>query len=254
VSAKRAADGGGRELRAGAAALAFLTTVPLARVVATGGEDLRRGTWAFPLVGAGVGAAVGGAGAALAHVLSASVAAPLALALGVVLTGALHLDGLADTADALGARSRERALAIMRDPRTGSYGVAAVALVLIVEAAALRDLVDTRRIAAVVCAFAASRAVAPLIAWALPYARPSSGLAQPLERRGAVRAAIGYVLAGLLVATIDRRDAAAMLACTAAVAVAASLFFRLRFGGMTGDTLGAAIAVSEAALLVIATR
>src|SRR5918911_563188 len=91
-----------------AAAVAFLTRIP------AGGKafDVGAGAAVFPLVGAALGAAVGGTAYGLTRILPALVAAGLAVALGAVLTGALHLDGLADTADALGARSRETALAV----------------------------------------------------------------------------------------------------------------------------------------------
>ena len=110
------------ELRAAAAALAFLTRIPVGRWLDLDGDDVGRARLAFPLVGAAVGAAVGAIAAALAGPFSPPLAAAIALVAGAVLTGALHLDGLADTADALGAHSRERALEIMRDHSIGTYG------------------------------------------------------------------------------------------------------------------------------------
>src|SRR5713226_885335 len=130
------------ELRGLAAALTFLTRIPLGRRLVLDGDDVARAGPAFPLVGAGIGAAVGGIAAALAHPLSPLLAVALALAVGALLTGALHLDALADTADALGARSRERALEIMRDHAVGAYGAVAIALDLLIKGAALSVLVD----------------------------------------------------------------------------------------------------------------
>src|ERR1700730_3975956 len=86
------------------AAVGFLTRVP---VRAT---DPARGAALFPVIGAGIGAVTGGTTYGLAQFLPALAAAGIALAIGALLTGALHLDGLADTADALGARTRDRAL------------------------------------------------------------------------------------------------------------------------------------------------
>src|SRR5437588_5873798 len=128
------------ELRALAAALSFLTRVPVGRWIDLDGNDVARAGAVFPVVGAGVGAAVGGTTAALAEPLSPLLAAGLALAAGAVLTGALHLDALADTADALGARTRERALEIMREHTIGSYGAVALVLDLILKAGALASL------------------------------------------------------------------------------------------------------------------
>src|SRR5581483_3157637 len=155
-----------------AAALAFLTRVPVARLVALDGRDVARGAALFPLVGAGIGAAVGGAAAGLVHALPPLAAAGIALALGALLTGGLHLDGLADAADALGARTRERALEIMRDHAIGAYGAAAVALDLLVKAASLAALASHGGVVgAAIAAGALSRAVPALHALALPRAR-----------------------------------------------------------------------------------
>src|SRR5919109_3925045 len=120
------------QLRALAGAVSFLTRVPVGRRLALDGADVARGALLFPVVGAGIGAAVGLAAVLLDEPLPALPAAALALALGLLLTGAMHLDGLADTADALGGRSRAEALSIMRDHAVGTYGVAALIVDLLV--------------------------------------------------------------------------------------------------------------------------
>src|SRR5437016_12666086 len=101
--------------RALPAAVAFLTRIP----VGGGAFDIGAGAPLFPLVGAAIGAAVGGAAYGLARIAPPLVAAGVALGFGALLTGALHLDGLADTADALGGRTPEAPLAIMRDHPIG---------------------------------------------------------------------------------------------------------------------------------------
>src|SRR5437773_2262695 len=98
---------GGDAARAVVAAVAFLTRLPVGRLVLLGGDDVARGAVLFPVVGAGIGAAVGGTAAGLVLVVPALAAAGIALTVGALLTGALHLDGLADTTDALGGRSAE---------------------------------------------------------------------------------------------------------------------------------------------------
>src|SRR3982750_3859085 len=103
--------------RAAAGALTFLTQVPLARLVTLEGNDVARGSVVFPAVGAGGGAAGGAAALPFAPRLPSFTAAALACTVMVIVTGAMHLDALADTADALGARTREHALEVMRDPR-----------------------------------------------------------------------------------------------------------------------------------------
>ena len=133
-----------QSLRASAAAVAFLTRLPVGRARRASTAPTSRGA-APPSRSSAppIGAAVGGTAAGLVHVLPALAAAGIALALGAALTGALHLDGLADTADALGERERERALAIMRDHAIGAYGAAALALDLLVKAAVLAGLAGT---------------------------------------------------------------------------------------------------------------
>ncbi len=100
------------------AALAFLTRIPVGRWFDFDGEDVARAGLVFPLVGAAIGAMIGATAVLLDRTLPPFLAVALALALQVSLTGALHVGALADTADAMGGRSRKHALEIMRDPRS----------------------------------------------------------------------------------------------------------------------------------------
>jgi adenosylcobinamide-GDP ribazoletransferase len=148
-------------------------------------------------------------------------------------------------------RFRSSVLAIMRDSRVGAYRVASVKLILIVEAGALAAVAAAHRIAEIAVAFALSRAVAPAIAASLPYARPGAGVARALASGGRLRALFAALVAVSLVVLLDARRGWALLACAAGCGLAGGVFFRRRFGGMTGDTLGAAIAVTEALCLVV---
>jgi adenosylcobinamide-GDP ribazoletransferase len=251
--ASKSQDGGDvaariiRELRGAAAAIAFLTRIPIGRAVALDAADLARGVVAFPLVGAGIGALTGVAAVQLVDHLPATVAGALALAVPVLLTGALHLDGLADSADALGASTRERALTIMRDSRVGSYGAVAVALVLLIEASALAS---TESVAAVAAAFCLSRTIAPPLAALLPYARTGGGLGRAVAHRG--RAVVTVAVGAATVIAVDPPHAAALAAGAALTALACAAVAARRFGGITGDALGASIVVTEVACLVVA--
>ena len=241
------------ELRALAAALSFLTVFPLGRWLVLDGDDVARAGPAFPLVGAGIGAAVGGIAAALAGPLSPLLAVALALTAGTVLTGALHLDALADTADALGARSRERALEIMRDHAVGAYGAAAIALGLLVKAATLTTLVQQQHVLRfAVVAGALSRATPVVLAAWLPYARPGGGAGAPLTNGGRSRAAVAAAVALAVAAALAGVDGLAAAACAAGVAVPFGITCRRWLGGATGDTLGAAVELSESVVLVAA--
>src|SRR5690242_10316582 len=150
-------------VRAPVAAVAFLTRLPVGRLAAFDGRDVARAAAYFPLVGAAIGGAVGATAYGLAQVAPPFVAAGAALAAGALLTGGLHLDGLADTADALGGRSRDRALEIMRDHATGAYGATAIALDLLVKAAALAALAPGRAVVAYAAAAGALSRAVPVV-------------------------------------------------------------------------------------------
>src|SRR5579864_5022182 len=153
----------GEPARAGVAAVAFLTRLPAGRLVVLDGADVARGAALFPFVGAAIGAAVGGVAYGLAQAVPSLAAAGIAIALGALLTGALHLDGLADAADALGARTRGRALEVMRDHATGAYGATALVLDLLVKVSALASLADDHRVVAYAAAAGALSRAAPVV-------------------------------------------------------------------------------------------
>jgi adenosylcobinamide-GDP ribazoletransferase len=236
-------------VRAAAAAVAFLTRVPVGRVVALDGADVARGAALFPLVGAGIGAVVGAVADALAGPLTAPLAAIFAVAAGAALTGALHLDGLADAADALGAQTREQALEIMRDHRIGTYGALALLFDVLLKIAAVAVLA-ARGDALRDCAVAAcvARLVPVVLGVALPYARTTG-------KAGFVAAArplgVAVAVATAVVAAILLRAWPLALVPVGAVALLAPVLLRW-LGGVTGDVLGASAELTEAAALVLA--
>jgi len=237
--------------RAALAAVAFLTRVPVGRRVALLPADVTRGSALFPLVGAGIGAVAGGVAALAAHVLPPLTAGGLAVAVSALLTGALHLDALADTTDALGGMTRERALEIMRDHQIGSFGAVALVVDLIVRASVIGGLAANGiGVAALAAAGACSRAVAPPLAAALPNARRSTpghaithGWSWPTA---AAATALGLAIPVLLLGL----DGLAVGGVTAVVALVLGLFYYRWLGGVTGDCLGAAIEVAETSALV----
>jgi len=225
------------------AAVAFLTRIPV------GGASFDPGAGAalFPVVGAGVGAAVGGTAYGLAQVVPALAAAGAALGVGALLTGALHLDGLADTADALGARSREAALAIMRDHAVGTYGTVAVVLDLLVKAAALAALAGRGRVVLeALAAGALSRAAPVVLGLLLPDVRREGAGAAFRVTPGA--AALAVPLAAALAVPADPL----LIAVAAAAALVLGIWLRRWLGGRTGDTLGAATELVETTVLAAA--
>jgi adenosylcobinamide-GDP ribazoletransferase len=232
-----------------ASAFTLLTRLPagwLARGQPPAG--LADSVWAFPLVGAlvgGIGGAVYWLGVRIG--LPPAVDATWTLAALLLATGALHEDGLADTADGFGGgRTRERKLEIMRDSRIGSFGALALMLSLGVRGAAIVALATPAHVAAaLVAAGALGRGTILLVLGALPPARPD-GLAAGLREHG-----LGRMLAGLLLALFVALAMHAMAACVAAVLVALAVAWaaRRQIGGYTGDVLGAASVVTECVVL-----
>lgn len=242
------------EARSVAAAIAFLTRLPLGRRIDLDGRDVARGALLFPLVGAAIGAAVGGSAILAERALPPFAAAAAALAVGALLTGALHLDGLADTADALAGRSRERALEIMRDPRIGTYGAIALAFDLLLKVAALGALLERGdALVPLVAAAALARSTAVPLASFLPYARPEGGVGGVLSGRVSIGTTVGAVVlaAAPALALLGWRGAG-MLGAAAVVTLALGLGYRRWLGGVTGDALGAAVEIVETIALLVA--
>jgi adenosylcobinamide-GDP ribazoletransferase len=212
--------------------VSFLTRIPVPGVFDA--ADLRRGSLYFPLVGAGIGSLNGR--------LTRAWGAPIALTAEALLTGALHLDALADSADGLGARERARALEIMRDSRLGSFGAVALYLDLALRGAALQRCTDPVRAAR--GAGALARAVPGLLAVSLPYAR-AEGTGRALQSTAAGRALLGASLAAGLSADPPS------IAATALFTAASAAFWRARLGGVTGDVLGASIEIAGTLVLVL---
>jgi adenosylcobinamide-GDP ribazoletransferase len=239
-------------LRPAVAAVSFLTRVPIGRVVGVDGRDVARGAWLFPAVGGAVGGASGLVADVTAHWLPSLAAGGLAVACAALLTGALHLDALADTADSLGATSRERALEIMRDHAVGAFGAVALIVVCIVDAAIFGALADTDDAAVVgLAAGAAGRAAMLPLAFSLPYARAGGGQGELLAGIGASTVVGGFAIALLLALPAG---AAGLYALVAAAVVSGGLGLAAahKYGGVTGDVLGATAKLAETAALVAA--
>lgn len=236
-------------------AVGFLTRVP----VPFGPDEAPRLTAAapwFPVVGAAVGAAGGGV-LALAGLLPGAgptgVAAAIAVVAMLAISGALHEDGLADVADGLGVHGdRERRLAVMRDPRNGTFGVLALVAWFFVGWSALRGLgTGDDAVAALVTAGALSRGVILVHAAAGRPARPD-GAIHALRVGPPVLLVGGVIAVGVAVACLGIGPGLVASGVAAAVALLGAWGSRRAFGGLTGDTCGATAAVVFAAVLVVA--
>jgi adenosylcobinamide-GDP ribazoletransferase len=245
------------ELRLALIALQFLTRVPVPSRVGYSEAWLQASARHFPLVGAAMGGVAALVLWSAALLWPMPVAVLLSMAATMALTGAFHEDGLADTFDALGgAVTREKALAIMKDSRLGTYGTVALVAVLATKASALIAMEVGAACAALLLAHALSRAVPVGLIYSLPYggdaeaakAKPlatqigGAGLAVATAWALATSVALGA--AGLLPA------ASLAAACVAALAVFEWMrrWLRARLGGFTGDTLGASQQLAEVAI------
>jgi adenosylcobinamide-GDP ribazoletransferase len=198
----------------------------------------------FPVVGALVGAGAGGVWLAAESLLGATVAGVLAVIWLVVLSGGLHLDGLADCADALGVRGgRERRLAVMRESTIGAFGTLAIVLYALLLTAAAGGLPRDDALLTLVLAGALGRwsAVAHAAA-GRPARRDGLGAAFSVTRPAVAIATAAAAFAAFALAGLD-----GLVALVAAIAVVAAMtaWAHRTLGGRTGDTLGAAIALTE---------
>lgn len=243
--------------RAVVAAITFLTVLPFGRLVVLDGRDVARGSVLFPLVGGAIGALSGGAAWVLGDHLPPLLAAALAVAVGAAVTGALHLDGLADCADGFGARARtpEDRLRVMRDHTNGTYGGTALLLDLVIRVAALSALAGTEQaLLFSVAAGALSRAGGPLLAVLLPYAQDNPGAGEALNAHPSQpRAAAALVLAGMVAfgCVPDGAGYALALLASAVVVLLVAWTAKRRLGGVTGDVMGACSELVELAVLVV---
>ncbi len=224
----------------------------LTRLPIPGGDGDRgaAAAWAWPVIGAAIAVFQVAVGLAALSILPAPIAAGLALAAGIIVTGALHEDGLADCADGFwGGQTRERRLDILKDSRIGSYGMLAMILAMGLRWAALAVLLPVAPMALVAAALLSRAGMASLMA-KLPFAR-ETGLAAHVGHppTWAIVLAIGIsVLGAGLAAGLLAGLVAAFLAGATCVAVAA--LARAKIGGQTGDVLGAAQVLSEISALI----
>ena len=229
------------------AAIRFLTILPVPGALGTGEGDLAGSVPFFPVVGLLLGAAAGGAawGLAVAAVPPMLAAAALVVLL-LTFSGALHMDGLSDSADGmLSSRPRERILEIMKDSHVGAMGVIAIVCVVLVKFAALASLPPARLWPAAVLMPLAGRCAIVVNMALLPYARPE-GLGKIFCRRRAIAPAVwaALVLAGASWGLFSWPGLVIAAVCLGASAILAAYFFR-KIGGATGDTFGAVCELVE---------
>jgi len=230
-----------------ASAVRFLTVVPVP------GANVEVGTSAlfFPLVGLALGALLVVLDRALAPVLPLGIRDVALVGVLVAITGGLHLDGLADSADGLFTGHRDRALTIMREGAVGAFGVGAVVLVVALKLRSLDALPPETRTAALLYAPMLARWAMVVLAFGSLPARPD-GLGHAMVRSLTFREfAVATVVAlWIVLAQAGARGLIAIL-LVAATTIGCRILAHARLGGVTGDVLGAIGEVVEALVFAL---
>ncbi len=231
------------------ASLQFLTAIPLGKPRAF---DPRGIVVNFPLAGLAIGLLLALFDLAASALWPTAVAAALDVILLAVISGALHLDGLADTADGLyGRRERAAVLAIMKDSRVGAMGLVAVVCVLLAKTAALGHL-DHGRFLALLIVPAYARAAMIFGMRFVPYARGEEGTGSAFFETPLVSVDFRYLAVPVLLSLLLGWRGILLNLVFAAVTAALIVLYRKKLGGITGDMLGAMAEIMEAVLFLAA--
>lgn len=226
-------------------AVAFLTVVGRGRA-----PDRRTLAW-FPVVGAGIGALLAAVWWAASELWGAGLAAALVVAADLGVTGLIHLDGLADSADGLLPHlDREQRLQVMRQPDIGAFALGVVPAVLLLRWAALAEATGAAPELTLVAIWCTSRTLVATIPAFVPYAR-DEGLATALLGGASRWLAVWLVPCAIGLAALEGSAGAAAVTAAVVAAAAVVALARRRLGGHTGDVLGAVVVVSETAALVV---
>ncbi|MDD3994993.1 MAG: adenosylcobinamide-GDP ribazoletransferase [Dehalococcoidales bacterium] len=231
-------------------ALQFLTIIPMPFKKEPKEREIASSLVFFPIVALLIGLLLFLANWGLGEVFSPVVTAAFTLLVWILISGAMHLDGLADSCDGLAGNTAEKRLEIMKDSHIGAFGVVGISLLLLVKFAAIVSLSGWEWEALVLAPVFGTWAMVLAIT-VFPYAR-KNGVGQAFKQ--------GATIFKLLIATIITLAAAALLAgwwgvvimaITCLVTVLVGVFFKSRLGGLTGDTYGAIKEVSEAIVLIL---
>jgi adenosylcobinamide-GDP ribazoletransferase len=228
----------------------YLTIVPLPQARAPdSGSPGAAATW-FPVIGLAIGLLVVGTTRLTSQIFPPLLSALLTVTVWKLVTGGLHLDGLADCLDGLVGRDVEQRLSIMSDSRIGAFGAIGLILFLMLEIAAVAELPPGPRWRALLVAPAVGRAMPALVAVLFPAAKPAGHGAS--FRAGLRREAvpIGLGIAVLVAAFLLGAGGIVAVAVACLVTVALSGLLARRLGGVTGDVLGTGVEVGELTVLL----
>ena len=237
-------------------ALQFLTTIPVTLKAIPDDKDMGRSLLYYPLVGLLIGGILAAFAAGISSISSPVVAplvAALTLALWVLLTGGLHLDGLADSVDALigGFDDRQKTLKIMKDPTSGPMGVTSLVLVLLVKFTALWLAFSTQNWLGILIAPILGRTALITLFLTTPYVRTGGLGALICKHMPKQTSLFVMVLALAVTAAIAGINVVWILLACAGLFVALRGLFLSRLGGTTGDSAGALVELTEMLTLVV---
>ncbi|MBA7495782.1 Adenosylcobinamide-GDP ribazoletransferase [subsurface metagenome] len=234
------------------AALQFLTIIPLPWRRKVSPEDLARSTGYFPVVGVIIGLLLAGLNWLLGWFLPMAVVHVLLIVFLAVISGALHLDGLADTCDGIaGGKTPEERWQVMRDSRVGSFGIVGVCCLLLVKYISLNNVPETLLMATLVLMPVVSRWAMVYAIFVYPYAKPS-GLGKVFKQGVNWLKFVMATLIALAVAVILARLAGlAIMVGIWIIVVIMATYLKRKFSGLTGDTYGAINEVAEVCVLLL---
>jgi adenosylcobinamide-GDP ribazoletransferase len=231
------------------AALQFLTIIPWPRRAERSADELGRATIFFPVIGFLLGLILVLINVPLTSFASPALSSVALVTLLALLTRGLHLDGLGDTFDGLGAGGdRERMLRIMDDSHTGAFGLIAIVLLLSFKIHAIEGM-DSERWRALLAAPVHSRWAMVLLGYRSKAAKAGLG-STLIDHLSTKHVFLATFVTLLLVAAVLRGTGIAMMAWVAVFSLASKNYFHRRLGGVTGDTFGAVGELSETSVFV----
>jgi adenosylcobinamide-GDP ribazoletransferase len=232
-------------------AIRFLTIVPVPGREARGPRALGRAAWWFPVVGLGMGAGLVALDRGLSRLLPPFLLAAAVWAAWKVLTGGIHLDGLADCLDGLAGRDPAGRLKIMRDSRIGVLGATGLVLFGLLSLTALAEFPPAARWRLLLVAPAVGRLMPLLVGPCFPPATPGRGTGAPfLSGLSGWAGLVHLSWTGALAVWLFGVWGLAPVAAAAVAAYGWAAFLASRLGGLTGDALGSAVEVGELAALI----
>ncbi len=232
--------------------LQFFTRLPINVELDVKEEDFAKAIIYFPLVGLVIGVINAGAYYLFSQIFSTLISVVMVTLVNVLLTGALHIDGLADTCDGIfSARKKERMLEIMKDSRLGTNGAVAIFFDFSFRIALLSSLSDKNIIIALVISNAISRTMLVFSCYAFKYARPEGGMGNLfIGKVSKDKVLIGYILGTLIsIVLLSYIGPILMLSCTAFIWLF-NKYITSKIDGITGDILGASNELGEIFILI----